>query len=199
METVKKVYTRRREKIIALKPDTVRIYPTVVIEGTYLDELRRKGLYSPLPLQPAVELALLYFGGSSKEASGSFGWDCTLRRRWNVGGQGGATIPPSGSCARVFLNGGSWRINYGSFPRGVKFWFRVPASELSKTIGQKKANIIWAEQMGYRLTVRSGQSVKKGELKAELLPSANIINRELGLAGKETVQMRLKALEIQRV
>lgn len=44
------------EKIIALKPDTVRIYPTVVIEGTELAELYRSGEYTPPTLESAVEL-----------------------------------------------------------------------------------------------------------------------------------------------
>ena len=35
------------EDIISLKPDTVRIYPTIVLEGTYLGELYKKGAYKP--------------------------------------------------------------------------------------------------------------------------------------------------------
>ena len=36
------------EKIIALSPDTVRIYPTVVLKNTYLAELYKAELYTPL-------------------------------------------------------------------------------------------------------------------------------------------------------
>jgi 23S rRNA pseudouridine955/2504/2580 synthase len=35
------------EDIISLKPETVRIYPTIVLEGTYLGELYKKGEYDP--------------------------------------------------------------------------------------------------------------------------------------------------------
>ena len=35
------------EKIIAMMPDTVRIYPTVVIKGTKLCEFMQSGVYSP--------------------------------------------------------------------------------------------------------------------------------------------------------
>ena len=43
--------------IADLKPDTVRIYPTLVLEGTKLAELYRSGEYEPLGLQEAVELS----------------------------------------------------------------------------------------------------------------------------------------------
>ena len=44
------------EKIIAQKPDCVRIYPTLVLKGTYLDELYKKGEYVPQSLENAVKL-----------------------------------------------------------------------------------------------------------------------------------------------
>ena len=34
------------ERMIALKPSTVRIYPTVVLQGTYLAELYARGEYT---------------------------------------------------------------------------------------------------------------------------------------------------------
>ncbi|MBO5734224.1 MAG: radical SAM protein [Clostridia bacterium] len=44
------------EKIIALKPDCVRIYPTLVLANTYLDELYKSGEYTPQTLDEAVSL-----------------------------------------------------------------------------------------------------------------------------------------------
>lgn len=44
------------KKLIALEPDTVRIYPTVVLENTELERLYRKGEYTPQSLEEAVEL-----------------------------------------------------------------------------------------------------------------------------------------------
>ncbi len=44
------------EKIIALKPDCARIYPTLVLRGTYLDELYKTGEYTPQVLDDAVRL-----------------------------------------------------------------------------------------------------------------------------------------------
>ncbi len=44
------------EKIIALSPDCVRIYPTLVLSGTYLDELYKNGEYTPQNLNDAINL-----------------------------------------------------------------------------------------------------------------------------------------------
>lgn len=44
------------EKIIELSPDCVRIYPTLVLKGTYLDELFVSGKYTPQSIECAVSL-----------------------------------------------------------------------------------------------------------------------------------------------
>ncbi len=44
------------KKIIELAPDTVRIYPTVVLKGTYLAELYLKAEYAPLNAEDSAEL-----------------------------------------------------------------------------------------------------------------------------------------------
>lgn len=41
--------------IVSLKPDTARIYPTLVIRDSALCDLYEKGQYTPLPLDAAVE------------------------------------------------------------------------------------------------------------------------------------------------
>lgn len=40
----------------ALKADTVRIYPTVILKGTMLDKLREKGLYGSFSFEETVDL-----------------------------------------------------------------------------------------------------------------------------------------------
>lgn len=47
------------EAIIELKPDTVRIYPTIILENTYLGELYKKGVYKPQSLDNAVKLTAI--------------------------------------------------------------------------------------------------------------------------------------------
>ena len=47
------------EKIIAQNPDCVRIYPTLVLKGTYLEELYKAGRYTPQTLEDAVRLCAI--------------------------------------------------------------------------------------------------------------------------------------------
>ena len=47
------------DKTIELKPDTVRIHPVIVFNGTALAEELRKGEYKPMELSDAVELCRL--------------------------------------------------------------------------------------------------------------------------------------------
>ena len=42
------------KRVLALQPDFIRIYPTIVIAGTQLEELYRQGAYAPLSLKEAV-------------------------------------------------------------------------------------------------------------------------------------------------
>lgn len=44
------------EKIISLAPDIVRIYPTLTIKDTYLEEMYLNGVYKPQTVDEAVEL-----------------------------------------------------------------------------------------------------------------------------------------------
>ncbi|OEH85783.1 hypothetical protein BHU72_03095 [Desulfuribacillus stibiiarsenatis] len=43
------------QEVIRLAPDFVRIYPTLVLQGTELEQLYQKGLYTPWSLQDTIE------------------------------------------------------------------------------------------------------------------------------------------------
>lgn len=46
-------------QVIAIKPSMVRIYPTVVLENTKLAEMYKKGSFTPLDLDEAVEISAI--------------------------------------------------------------------------------------------------------------------------------------------
>ncbi len=62
-------FRRTVERACALRPDTARIYPTVVLSGTALELSYRKGAYEPLDLQEAVRRTL--YAAASLEVSGA--------------------------------------------------------------------------------------------------------------------------------
>jgi len=47
---------KNAEHFINLEPDCVRIYPTLVIKDTYLEDLYMRGEYNPLDLKEAIEV-----------------------------------------------------------------------------------------------------------------------------------------------
>ncbi|HUU39441.1 MAG TPA: radical SAM protein, partial [Desulfatiglandales bacterium] len=51
-----KIFMDTISKVIALKPDIARLYPTLVIRGTKLEQWHKQGIYHPLGLQDAVNL-----------------------------------------------------------------------------------------------------------------------------------------------
>ncbi len=55
-EETPKSFWQTVERTILLAPDFVRLYPTVVIKGTRLEEMYRRGQYVPLSLEDAVRL-----------------------------------------------------------------------------------------------------------------------------------------------
>ncbi|HBK53648.1 MAG TPA: radical SAM protein [Syntrophomonas wolfei] len=54
-------------KVIELRPDMVRIYPTLVIAGTHLEKLYLKGKYIPLTLAEALQNSLAVYLQFQKE------------------------------------------------------------------------------------------------------------------------------------
>ncbi len=50
----KDVLTAKR--VIELRPEIIRIYPTLVIRNTYLEKMYRQGIYTPYTLEEAVEV-----------------------------------------------------------------------------------------------------------------------------------------------
>ena len=45
------------DAFLKIAPDTVRIYPTLVVEDTQLAELWRRGVYKPLDIDEAVKIS----------------------------------------------------------------------------------------------------------------------------------------------
>lgn len=43
-------------EIVKLKPDFVRIYPTLVVKGTYLEKLYERGIYIPLTVEETINI-----------------------------------------------------------------------------------------------------------------------------------------------
>ena len=135
-------------KLIALKPDAVRIYPTVIVRGTELEQLWRRGEYREhtvedavrvcarlLPLFDAAEIPVIRLGlNPTDELSGG-------------AALAGAYHPALGELvrSRVLRNRAEQEMEK-LHCKGQFVSIRVPEKKLSQMLGQKRCNVDWLKE-----------------------------------------------------
>lgn len=146
------------EEFIKLSPQTVRIYPTIVLKNTMLSELYYKEMYKPQTLSEAVELCaklLIRFRNAGIKV---------IRLGLHSGGGvepdyiDGPYHPAFGELceSRVYLKKATGLLS--AYPKG-KYKLVVNNSDISKMVGQKRDNIKALSLMGYDCTVSGAESV----------------------------------------
>ncbi len=150
------------ERIIELHPDTVRIYPTVVLENTQLCDLYRSGEYQPQGVEDAAELCallLLMFEKAKIKV---------IRTGLHSGGDvegefvAGAYHPAFKEIceSKIYLKEAKKFILENKIPEG-KIEIRVSPKAVSQMTGQKKANIQALREFGYEAKVVADDSIEK--------------------------------------
>jgi histone acetyltransferase (RNA polymerase elongator complex component) len=154
------------EDIIALKPDTVRIYPTITLEGTYLGELYKKGRYKPQTLEEAVELCgrlLKRFYENDIEV---------IRLGLHSGGNveegylAGPYHPAFGELclSSLYLQIAREEIARSDI-RNKEITLFVNPTEISKMTGQKAINKKILSESGYNVVIKGDEGLQKYEVK----------------------------------
>ena len=153
------------KKIIALKPATVRIYPTVVLENTELAELYKSGKYQPETVDSAAELCaklLLMFNEA----------DITVIRTGLHSGGGvegeylaGAYHPAFKELCegKIYINKAIEYIKENKISQG-KIIIYVARDAISKMTGQKRCNILKLKEMGYDAKITADSKTGKYQL-----------------------------------
>lgn len=157
------------DKLIALKPDFVRIYPTLVIKGTALEDMYKSGSYRPQTVYEAAELChklLQKFNAAGVKVI-------------RVGLQNTDEISPDGSVVAGPYHGAFGelveseiyfdKIKEKILPiRSENIVVRVNPHDVSKATGHKKCNIEKAEKLlGKKIKIKSDSSLNRGEITAE--------------------------------
>lgn len=157
------------EDIISLKPDTVRIYPTITLEGTHLGELYKAGEYKPQSLESAVSLCgkLLKRFYDNQIAVIRLG----LHSGGNVedGYLSGPYHPAFGEMCQsaVYLENAVGKLKtLDAENKSITLY--VNPSEISKMTGQKGANKEKLRSFGYNVSVKGDSTLKKYEIKPEI-------------------------------
>ena len=150
------------EKIISLKPTTVRIYPTVVIENTELARLYRSGKYVPQTVDEAAGLCSKLL--PMFEESGIN----VIRTGLHSGGGveqdyiAGAYHPAFKELceAKIYLKKTLEFIEKNKIPKG-KITVCVSPDSISKMTGQKKSNLLRLHELGFDARVQARKEMQK--------------------------------------
>lgn len=152
------------EKISKLSPDTVRIYPTVVLKNTYLGELYLKGEYEPFDTETSVEICakLLRFFEEKK----------IKVIRVGLHAQKGIEKDFLAGCYHpAFRELCESKIFFDKIYEVLrnkskgKYTFEINPKDCSKAIGQSRKNIISFKKMGYDICFKQNKDLKINEFK----------------------------------
>ncbi len=138
------------EEIIKIKPNTVRIYPTVTLKNTYLEKAFNDGKYNPPSVTQTVDLCaelLEMFKGENisviRLGLHSIDKETFVAGPWH---------PSLGELceSRIFLKRIETLLHKRSKGDYVLY---VNEKDVSKVIGQKRINIKALESQGYKIRV----------------------------------------------
>ena len=152
-------------ELAALEPDTVRIYPTVVLRGTKLAELYESGEFQPQGLDGAIPLCakLLKFFEERSIPIIRLG----LHAGKDVEQQfvAGAYHPALRELceSRMMLEKMLEKLNGAD--KSAEYIIAVNPSDISKAVGQKRGNMTALAGMGYKIKVVSDPQIEKGQMK----------------------------------
>ncbi len=151
-------------KIIEIHPDTVRIYPTVVLKGTKLCELMEQGKFVPKGVEETVELCSRLIPMFENEGIK------VIRVGLHSGGgvegeyMGGAYHPALRELCegRIYRNTALRELE--KYDKG-SYILQVAKGQISKMTGQNKTNLNFFSELGYICKVVQADELTKFEVK----------------------------------
>lgn len=147
-------------RLASLMPDTVRIYPTVIMRGTHLNDLYASGEYVPYDMSTAINICaeLITFFESKGIAIIRLGLHDSDSLRSEM--TGGLWHPAFKELcqSKIMLEKCMSMLAGENIPHG-KITLLVNPKDVSRMTGQKKSNIQVLADFGYDVTVRQSGKV----------------------------------------
>ena len=159
------------EKLADLQPDTMRIYPTIVMEDTLLADLYRAGAYTPPSLEETVELCsdLLDFFEQRRMKVIRLGLHSSDELEHRIAGPYHPAFAELCYSHR-FLQTLTAFLQKEKIPKGPLF-IGVAPKFLSKAIGQGKCNLKALSALGYDCRFFGDPAVMPGAFRlAQYIP-----------------------------
>lgn len=153
------------EKIIALRPATVRIYPTVVLEGTELCRLYNKKVYLPPDVEATVPLCAKLLQMFRKENIKVIRLGLHSGGNVDEGFIAGCYHPALRELceSRIYFEITLDALKSKGFEKG-KAEIYINPREFSKFVGQKRANIASLANLGYDITVKTDENLQEYQI-----------------------------------
>lgn len=155
-------------EIISLKPDFVRIYPTLIIKDTYLEKMYSCGDYTPQNLENAVLLAkkLLLMFESAGIGVIRIGLQPTEEINDNVSVIAGPFHSSFGELVQSSIYYDKIKTALSGVTCNVTVY--VNPAEISKAVGNKRCNLQRLEkEMGIKISIKGDTTLKKREVRYE--------------------------------
>ena len=161
----KDIYTA--DEFIKLRPDTVRIYPTVIMKDTKLAQLYLSGKFKPYSLEESVNLCSELLLKFEKENIAVIRLGLHYSDSLIDNSYGDNYHPAFKELCenKIFFNKTLFELEKYPDKEKKDFIVFVNSKSLSKFIGQKKCNIEKLENLGYHITPEIDNSLNKYEIK----------------------------------
>ena len=157
----KDIYTT--ERFIDIRPDTVRVYPTVIMKNTDLADAYLSGRFVPYTLDGSVELCsriiLMFAKAGIKLIRLGLHYSDSLVEN-SLGGNYHPAFKEL--CESKILYDAF--IEKASKLKSKKLTVTVNQKSLSKFVGQKKSNLIKLRESGYDLDIQFDNTLEKYDL-----------------------------------
>ncbi len=147
-----------------LHPDTMRIYPTVVLRGTLLSQWYEQGRYRPPTLEEAVDLCarlLVWFEQRQIPVIRLGLHDSESLQSQRIAG-------PYHPAFRELCESRLFRqLLQQALPVGAEkaLMIRVHPRSISPCVGQKRSNRLWLEQQGFRVKICPDDTLGRYEVR----------------------------------
>ena len=153
------------EALITLKPDTLRIYPTVVLKGTKLEALYKEGKYNPPNVEESADLCakLLNICINNKINVIKLGLHSSEDIKNNM--VAGAYHPAFRELveSRLFYNKIMQVYKSGNLSKNFNLY--VNSKSVSKVVGNNKENINKFKKLGLSVKIIKDEDLNKYEVK----------------------------------
>ena len=150
------------DKIAAIRPDTVRIYPVVILDGTKLGELYKSGEYSTFSFDEVTEFAAIAM--MKFEYEGIKVIKCGLHASEFVERDmlGGFYHPAFRELceSNIYRRKMEELIAYET-KSGFDFVFEVNSTCISKAMGHKKSNVEYFKNQGINIKIIGDENIPK--------------------------------------